>query len=83
MNDENQIKTILGEITILRKLTEMENQHTTKILDVLISKNFEDNCLFLVLEPNQFTLENLLDNADQSSASKENDASIIESKDEE
>jgi len=50
-DDENELRKIITEIQILKYLTSAKgNMHTVKLLDIIVSKNFEDNLLFLVLE---------------------------------
>ena len=50
-DDENELRKIITEIQILKYLTKTPgNMHTIKLLDIIVSKNFEDNLLFLVQE---------------------------------
>jgi serine/threonine protein kinase len=50
-DDQNEIRKIITEIQILKYLSRAKNNvHTVKLVDIIISKNFEDNCMFLVMD---------------------------------
>ena len=54
-NDMNYMRYILREITILRQLTQMQNnKYSPKLLDILVYGKDDDicklNCIFLVTE---------------------------------